>query len=78
MRTDGRADRRTDMKKQIVAFRNFAIAHKNILWCHVRPDRDYNCLMQSDLDENDRCSFGGTTFGISLRYVWKQIFYLSN
>jgi len=28
-RTEGRADRRTDMTKLIVAFRNFANAHKN-------------------------------------------------
>jgi hypothetical protein len=77
MRTDGRAHRWTDMTKLIVTFRNFVITHKNILWRHVRLDRDYNCLMKSDLVENDRCSFGGTTFGISLRYVWKQIFYLS-
>jgi len=69
MRTDGRTDRRIDMTKLIVAFHNFAIARKNILWRHVRPDGDNNYLMQSDLDENDRCSFEGTTFVISLTYV---------
>jgi len=69
MRTDGLADRRTDMTKLKVAFRNFAIARKNVHWRHVRPDGDYKYLMQSDLEENDRCSFGRTTFGISLTFV---------
>jgi len=69
MRTDGLADRRPYLTKLIVAFRNFVIAHKNIHWRHVRPDGDYKYLMQSDSDENDCCSFGGTNFGISLTYV---------
>jgi hypothetical protein len=72
MWTDGRTDRRIDMTKLIVAFRNFAIAHKNIHWRHVRTDGDCKYLMQGDLDENDRCSFGGTTFGISVTCVWNS------
>jgi hypothetical protein len=63
MRTDGRTDRTTDMTKLIVAFRNFAITHKNMHWRHERPDGDYNYLIQSDQDENDSCLFGGITFG---------------
>jgi hypothetical protein len=55
MPTDGRTDRRRDITKLIVAFRNFAIAHKNKHWRHVRPNGDCKYLMQSDLDENDRC-----------------------
>jgi hypothetical protein len=72
MRTDGRTDKRTDMTKLIVAFRNFANANKNVHWRHMRPDGDHKYLMQSYLDENDRCSFEGTTFGISLTYVWNS------
>ena len=45
MRTDGRTDRRTDMTKLTVAFRNFAIAHKNAHWRHVRTDGDYKYLL---------------------------------
>jgi hypothetical protein len=57
------------MRKLIAAFRSFAIAHKNMHWRRERPDGGYKYLMQSDLDENDRCSFG-TTVGISPEYVW--------
>jgi hypothetical protein len=73
MRTDGRADRRTDIRKLIAAFRSFAIAHKNIHWRLERPDGGYKYLMESDLDENDRYSFG-TTFGISPTCVWSLSF----
>jgi len=63
MRTDGRTDGRTDMTKLIVAFRNFAISHKNIrifqsFWRRINSPKIlhhcWNCFDNKDCPTSEK------------------------